>query len=280
LNGWFTTSPVVGSVTVTDPSGVEEIYVIGANLINVEGLGETTARGDLIVSGDGIHDIKVTAKDCIGNTGAAEGSVNTATIKIDTTPPTITINVPDDGAHYVLRQPVQADWIVEDEVSGVNWENIEYTVLSGEYIDTNTIGSHEFFVKAEDEAGNTAEATVTYYVYYGFLGLLDPYSESRAFKLGSTIQLKWYYTDYYGNIVPSPDAQPQIIIRYNGVTTNNGETITPEDPGMSGLRYDPDTMMWQFNWQTKGLSAGTYSIWIKCGETGQTDGPFNIQLRK
>jgi hypothetical protein len=62
-------------------------------------------------------------------------------------------------------------------------------------------------------------------------------------------------------------------------TIPGGETIELNEPGSSGLRYDSLTRTWQFNWQTKGLTAGIYTIFIKSGQTLQINGPFPIQLR-
>lgn len=114
-------------------------------------------------------------------------------------------------------------------------------------------------------------------IYYGFKGLLPPYmAPPKMFKLGSTIPLKWQYTDFAGNVIESLKASPSIKIKFLG---NSPYFITVNDAGNSGLRYDKDSKMWIFNWQTKGLSPGLYEIQIICGESGQTDGSFQIQLK-
>jgi hypothetical protein len=80
---------------------------------------------------------------------------------------------------------------------------------------------------------------------------------------------------------PLTTANPSVQIKpvSGGGAPIEGAPITVEDPGASGLRYDSLTMTWQFNWQTKGLTAGVYNICIKSNQTGQVDGPFPIQLR-
>jgi hypothetical protein len=77
------------------------------------------------------------------------------------------------------------------------------------------------------------------------------------------------------------DAAPLVWIWYGSPTTIESDegTIDLEDAGNSGYQYDSLTNTWQFNWKTKGLTAGIYTICIKCGSTGQIDGPFPIQLR-
>jgi hypothetical protein len=106
-------------------------------------------------------------------------------------------------------------------------------------------------------------------VDYGFLGLQSPYAAPpTSFKAGSAIPLKWQYTDSTGNVVDSSTANPQILI--------NG--IPAMAPGNSGLRYNPSTMTWQFNWKTTGFKAGYYTIQIKSGQTGQ-ENDFLVRLR-
>ena len=126
---------------------------------------------------------------------------------------------------------------------------------------------------------NTA-LTAGQLIRYGFIGLLAPYKEPpKAFKIGSSIPLKWQYTDYSGNVVDSPLADPDIGIEFLG---NGGSPSVLEeinDPGSSGLRYDSLTMTWQFNWQTKDLADGIYEIRIASGQTLQVFGPFEIQLK-
>ena len=118
--------------------------------------------------------------------------------------------------------------------------------------------------------------------FYGFNGLLAPYvAPPKAFKIGRSIPLKWQYTDLFGVVVDSSAADPYVEIKpvSNGDTPVEGDPIVVEDPGSSGYQYDWETDTWQFNWQTKGCEAGIYAISIKSNQTGQTDGPFLIQLR-
>ncbi len=115
---------------------------------------------------------------------------------------------------------------------------------------------------------------------YCFNGLMAPYAppEEKAFKAGSTIPLKWQYTDYG---VDSSLAKPiiKVVFLGNGDPLANVELVEINAPGSSGYQYDWETNTWQFNWQTKGLSTGKYNIWIASNLTGQVNGPFPIRLR-
>ncbi len=128
---------------------------------------------------------------------------------------------------------------------------------------------------------NTA-LTADQLIRYGFIGLLAPYKEPpKAFKIGSSIPLKWQYTNLSGIVVDTSAADPFVEIKLiiAGETPTEGPAILVNDPGSSGLRYDSLTMTWQFNWQTKDLPAGIYNIRITSGQTLQVFGPFEIQLK-
>ena len=81
-------------------------------------------------------------------------------IGTDTTPPTITITAPVNGAVYYLNQAVNANWNATDLGSGV--ATATGTVPSGSPINTSKVGNYSFTVSATDKAGNTATSTVNY----------------------------------------------------------------------------------------------------------------------
>jgi hypothetical protein len=150
------------------------------------------------------------------------------------------------------------------------------------------VGSHEVQASfAGTTTGsplfNASESdVVSLNVIYSFIGLLSPYqAPPRAYKINSSIPLKWQYGNCANEAVDSSAANPSIDIQFVGAEGNsNGEAIDLEDPGSSGLRYDTLTMTWQYNWQTKNRLAGWYAISITSGQTGQTNGSFLILLRK
>jgi hypothetical protein len=255
--GWNNTNVTVTFSATDALSGV--VAVTPDVTVTTEGAGK-------VVTGSAI--------DLADNVGTAS-----VTLNIDKTPPVITITTPADGAEYLLNQVVPADWSAIDALSGVT--SSSGTVPSGSPIATSTVGTKTFTVTATDKAGNPATQTVTYFVHYGFIGLLPPYqAPPKAFKITSSIPLKWQYTDYSGTVVDSSAANPFVQIKMVlAGGTSEGDPITLNDPGSSGLRYDSLSMTWQYNWQTKGLTAGIYNIRITSSQSGQTNGPFPIQLR-
>jgi hypothetical protein len=131
---------------------------------------------------------------------------------------------------------------------------------------------------ATDIGGNTKMCSFTVNVQYDFNGLLPPYeAPPKAFKLGSTIPLKWQYM-CNGSPVDSYAANPDIMVSGPSSCGGSGDDPTPEDAGGSGLRYDSAEKMWIFNWQTKGLAPGCYTVTIVSNLTGQAES-FEIQLR-
>jgi hypothetical protein len=196
----------------------------------------------------------------------------------DMLPPTITVTTPSYSATYILNQSVNANWSVADStgsgpgsgVTGVDLGETTATTANGLQINTSTVGSHSFTVSAKDYAKNATTKTVNYnVVYYGFLGLQNPYAAPPGtFKSGSAIPLKWQYIDSAGKVVNSAAANPQVLI--------NGTPAVAS--GNSGYQYDSLTNTWQFNWKTTGFNAGTYNIQIINGQTGQ-ENDFPVQLR-
>ena len=148
-NGWYN-SDVTIHWTAADPepgSGIDPATTPADSTLTSEG-------ADLSAS--------AAVSDLAGNTTQATVSG----IKIDRTPPTITITTPADGAQYLLHQQVLASYAAADEAGGSGLASCVGPVSSGAPIDTSTTGNHTFTVTATDNAGNQAETTVHYSVSY------------------------------------------------------------------------------------------------------------------
>jgi hypothetical protein len=91
-NGWFVSSPVAGTVSAEDTGSVAALSCTGATVGTVTGLGTQHASAPLTVSGDGVHEVTCTATDAAGAAGTG-----TATVKIDTTAPTLTCRATPDS---------------------------------------------------------------------------------------------------------------------------------------------------------------------------------------
>jgi hypothetical protein len=141
---------------------------------------------------------------------------------------------------------------------------------------------------ATDAHGNKAVGSFTVTVTVtnpplGFLGVLNlPPPAGKKFNTGSSVPLQWRFT-LNGVAIDSSGADPQIRI----VGPSGTLVFTPETPGNSS--FQPPTAAngytWQFNWQTSGLTAGNYLVYVGSLTTGQTFaaglafGPFTVILK-
>ncbi|HET7173657.1 MAG TPA: PxKF domain-containing protein [Nocardioidaceae bacterium] len=160
-NGWFSASdvvPVVGTVTASDASNVTDISCTGAALSGVTGYGTSTASGTLTVSGDGAHDVACTATDGASNMGDAAGSANTATVKVDTTPPSFSASLDPSspaasGWYNIATGAPTVAFTCSDDTSG----------LAGDCPTSYTFGEgtdQAYGQTIYDNAGNAATAGV------------------------------------------------------------------------------------------------------------------------
>jgi MBG domain/Bacterial Ig-like domain (group 3)/Transmembrane protein 131-like N-terminal len=153
------------------------------------------------------------------------------------------------------------------------WTNAPQTDL-GTYTVTATVNDPNY----------QGSASGPFLIEYGVPGFFAPYAPptaGRAYTVGSSIPLKWQFTNASGTPLSSPNAAPDIQIYAMGACGGTDTLVmTVNDPGNSGYQYDPSTDIWQFNWKTTGLPAGCYDIYIHSGQSGQTTGGFPIQLGK
>jgi hypothetical protein len=156
-NGWFKSSPVTGTLTITDPSNVAFVSITGASVSGESGLGTTTYVATLTVSGDDMHSVSVTATDGVGNSGAALGSTNTATIKIDTTPPTVILTPDRDPDHNGWYNHAVI-WTVSgtDATSGVASTDPAITYSGPDSATASVTAS------ATDQAGNVGTVSASF----------------------------------------------------------------------------------------------------------------------
>ena len=69
----------------------------------------------MLPAGDGPKTVYVQFQDSEGNVSDAVS----ASIKLDATPPVVTVTTPAEGATYLKDQAVTADWSTSDAYSGV-----------------------------------------------------------------------------------------------------------------------------------------------------------------
>ena len=168
-NGWYVTQPEI-TVNASDAtSGV------AAEEVSLDG-GSTWASAPFTVP-DGVHDVRVRARDVAGNTA----SQSLGTLRVDTVAPSLTVNDPGTlscVSHITGR--------VEDATSGVagvfwsrdggaTWESIT-TNTSGDFAvawDVRSLpeGAYVVHFRAQDVAGNTVEVSREVWVRHPNIGI-------------------------------------------------------------------------------------------------------------
>jgi streptogramin lyase len=147
---------VTAAYTCADEDG-------GSGLASCAG---TVPSGDALDTASlGPHTFEVDAADNEGNVRTVSVSYDVVEPRPkDTTPPTISISSPTNGATFTVGDDVKADFTCADEDGGTSVVRCDGTVASGDPIDTSSAGSGSFTVEAEDGAGNTSSTTVHYTV--------------------------------------------------------------------------------------------------------------------
>lgn len=172
-NGWFNAvdaaNGIVGSVTAnettTGGSNITTIDCTGATVGTISGTGTTQASGSLTVINEGSNVVSCTAIDGANNNGAAPGSINTATIKIDKTlPDTVITSQPANPSGATVTFAFTGS-----DGTGSGVVGFECKLDAGSFVSCSSPitynnlpnGSHTFTVRAIDAAGNI-DATAIY----------------------------------------------------------------------------------------------------------------------
>src|SRR5262249_52305586 len=96
------------------------------------------------------------------------------------------------------------------------------------------------------------------FVPFNFFGFLPPLNQNMAFALNRTIPIKWQLTDLNGALITSLSAVTSLQVAPVNADGSLGTPFNPTPAGATSLRNDGSQFI--FNWQTKGLTAGTYEI--------------------
>jgi len=191
--------------------------------------------------------------DLAGNVSA----VTRFTYKYDATPPTLAPSVPSPLA---IGSVAHADPGASDATSGVAAQSCN----NGAALDTSTAGIHTAACTARDVAGNTASATVSYTVGYGFGGFEDPVSdgELNSIKAGRSVPLTFHVTsDAAGTPVLDLDAS-KVKVTATGIACDLGETpnlLEESAAGASGLQNLGEGT-YRFVWTSPKSYAGSCKL--------------------
>ncbi|MDI6695088.1 MAG: M14 family zinc carboxypeptidase [Anaerolineales bacterium] len=196
------------------------------------------------------------AKDIKGNIS----EVRSARFAIDTDPPLL--------SPYVSPNPVLLYGSAEAFPNAVD-NNSGVASASCDPLDTSSIGAKTVTCTATDYAGNTATATATYNVVYGFAGFFPPVENQPALNVansGQTIPIKFHLTDAFGNPITN-----LTNISVTAVTLACPLGVTPDQveeyaPGASGL-LNLGNGNYQFNWKSpKNYANSCKTLLLDLGE--------------
>jgi len=182
-NGWYTSG-----VTVT-------WYWIDSNSLVMDecpGSTSTTEQGFAVI-------ISASCTDSSGNVGS--GSL---TVKIDTTPPVVTVTNVTRGAVYVFGDAPVAGCDTTDALSGVADHAIS-TTTGGRPDGTGVLTAN--CTDATDQAGNEAPpVSLKYQVVYAFGGFLSPKPGAKLSPSARKIIVEFRLTNAAGTDIPASTA--------------------------------------------------------------------------
>jgi outer membrane protein assembly factor BamB len=207
--------------------------------------------------------------------GARDGLLHAYSLPTvpDTTPPTIAVAAPPEGAVYVRGQVVNADYGCQDEAGGSGLASCVGPVASGTPIDTATVGAKTFTVTAADNDGNTGSVTRHFSVTYSFSGFQTPVNSPNTVntgRAGRTYPVRWQLRDASGNFITTLNAVVGVLVRSTSCsdfTSDPTDALEAQTTGNTSLRYDTATHQYVYNWATP--SRGCYTLFLEL-DSGQT----------
>jgi hypothetical protein len=106
----------------------------------------------------------------------------------------------------------------------------------------------------------TSAASLVQQVRYGFSGFQAPLNSNLVFGLNRTIPIRFQIMDYSGASLSNLSAIASLKV------LNAKGTDVLSNGGGTALRYDPTSKQFIANWQTKGLSAGSYTVVLRLAD--------------
>jgi hypothetical protein len=253
---------VTVSATVTDSVGVTSVQFLldGANVGGLLTASPYNYLWDTTKSTSGTHTLKATAKDVNGNVGTSASVSVTVQNSTDTTPPTVSITSPANGAAVTGTITVSANASdnvavasVQFRVDGANVGTADTSAPYSYALNTATLtnGSHSLTAVAKDTAGNTATSTAVAITVKNAADTTPPTvsitSPANGATVGGTITILASASDNVGV------ASVQILV--DGAPLGAKDTTSP----------------YSAQWNTASVSNGSHTIaaqaWDLAGNT-------------
>ena len=275
-----TTAPVVTGRATTRPNGYG--WYAGDVRIDwsaTDPSGVKRQPADTIVTGQGANVTAQSPEVCDNATPAPNcGRGSVTGLKIDKSAPTVSVKGVADGATYTLGNVPAAGCHAYDGLSGLR--SACKGVRTGG--NANGVGQFTYAASGIDKAGNARVVKATYRVVYRFDGFLaplnNPPSGVSVFKAGSTAPVGFTVKRANGTVV-TPVSKPVWVVPVRGSRTSLpvNEAVS-NAKGSSGSAFTWKNNRWQYDWSTKGVTAGyLYRIGVRLDDG--TTHYLNVGLR-
>jgi len=258
--GWNNTSPVSVIINATDDQLINNITY---STMGAQTIGSTkvlAASTFFPIANQGSTTVSFSATDNASPPFTTNGAP--LTVKIDTTPPTITITTPPSGAAYALNQVVASSFACADpNPSGANLVS-GVAFCTGPANVNTTSGGGTFTVNASDVAGNAATQSVNYTVvpYNAFVQQpINPDGSSVFSAKRGVIPVKFTLTMNNAATCALPAATIALTRTSDATPTliDEGIYLMAADNGpnfrISGCQYI-------YNLASSSLGPGTYRV--------------------
>lgn len=228
----------------------------------------------------GPHTITLSVTDDSGNQSSTDRAQVLVLPPPDGVPPVVTLTTPADGAIYALGQSVAAAFSCSDADSGI--ASCAGTVTPGAAIDTASIGTKTFTVRAVDVAGNVTTVTHGYtvgYVFTGFFAPVDNLPTINAGNAGRTFPIKWRLADASGR--PITSLASFVDLRDSAIACD----ASPEDvleeqftaTAASTLQYDAAADQFIYHWRTSKSAVGCRLLQVTLADGSKHWAKFRLR---
>jgi hypothetical protein len=206
--------------------------------------------------------LSTTTVNCSATNSHGKTANGSFSVKVvDTTPPVVVVLGVSNGATYILGAVPAASCSTTDSASGVA---VAATVsITGGT--SNGVGHFTATCSgAVDNAGNAAAPVSAsydvHYVFKGFLSPLKPGNNGGTFDAGDNLDLRWELLNAQGRHIVTRSAIVVLQAAPNASCMIGGEgprfTLFPA----AHAELEIEDGGYEFDWKTKGLSPGCYSV--------------------
>jgi hypothetical protein len=221
-----------------------------------------SAPPDTVVSVEGDDVAATSGQVCDRRGNCSTGQLQH--LRIDKTPPSVTVEGPVDGAQYTLGSvPARRCSATDPGGSGVPAGSCDVAVSGGTSAGVGTVTAT---ATATDRAGNVKRKAVTYTVVYDAGGLVAPApgSKMKTFARGSTVVVRLKIRDAGGATVTPATAPAWVKPVAKGKATGKPNQPANDAKPDKGAVLIHRGQFWEYRWGTAAAKKGkAYVITVR-----------------